>query len=107
MSSSVFVPKEYAWDAEEGDWKSCITLDVDTNVGLDGEIHVEVTADITMLVPHPCGQPGVEMETTLQLYPSFRDDKPNVIKGFHFSGFYTSCQSVIRTLGMPADTEIY
>lgn len=107
MSSSVFIPKEYAWDSAKGDWKSCITLDVDTNVGFDGEIHVEVTADITMLVPHPCGQPGVQIETTLQLYPSFKTGEPTKIEGFMFSGFHSSCQSVIRTLDMPADTEIY
>ena len=106
MSSSVFVPKEYAWDAVRNDWKECIRVVARSRLK-ENEIYIEVEADITMLVPHPCGQPGVEMETTLQLYPSFRDDKPNVITGFHFSGFYTSCQSVIRTLGMPADTEIY
>lgn len=106
MSKSLFIPKDAAWDAVRNDWKECIRVVARSRLK-EGEVSIVVEADITMLVPHPCGQPGVETETTLQLYPSFRDDKPNVIKGFHFSGFYTSCQSVIRTLGMPADTEIY
>ena len=106
MSKSVFIPKEFAWDEVREDWKDCIALSVDSQM-VDGEVSITIEADITMLVPHPCGQRGVETETTLQIYPTFEDDKPNVIKGFYFSGFYTSCQSVIKTLGMPSDTEIY
>ncbi len=107
MSSSVYVPKEYAWDKVAGDWKECISFEVETVTEDSGDLILNITADITMLVPHPCGQPGVQTETTLQLYPSFSTDNPNKVEGFMFSGFYTSCQSVIRTLGLPDDTEIY
>lgn len=106
MSKSLFIPKDFAWDTVRNNWKECIHVYVKSRIK-DDEISIVVEADITMLVPHPCGQPGVETETTLQLYPSFHDDKPHVIKGFFFSGFYSSCQSVIRTLEMPAETEIY
>jgi hypothetical protein len=43
----------------------------------------------------------------LQIYPSrdgTTEDAP--FKGFHFSGFFDSCQEIIKLLGMPLDTPI-
>ena len=106
MSVGIYIPKEYAWDSAKGTWKDPVRLLVKSK-SKGGEITVDISAEITIIVPHHDGQPGVEVETTLDLYPRMSMTSLNIIDGFHFSGFRASCNSIIKTLGMPEDTVIY
>ncbi len=117
MSSSIQIPFEYLWDSKRKRIHSALTLHYKHQFDEESGM-LELIPNLTIMVYVPHEQPGVKIERTLELQVGGFTAQPpdsNIVAGHervylgsvYFSGFYDSCKAIIKTLGMPEDTEIF
>lgn len=99
MSSSIFIPIEYLYDNETNEFRYCVGHSHVLNNTGDG-IYFSQSQTLTYLSRH------LERRT-VGIDASMCQDKPDIIKGFHFSGFHATCLDIIKFLEMPETTEIH
>lgn len=99
MSSSIFIPIEYLYDSETNEFRYCVGH---SHVLSDTEDGVYFSQSQTLTYLSRAG-----VRYTVGIDASMCQDKPDIINGFHFSGFHATCLDIIKFLEMPETTEIH